>query len=197
MCCQLINRHRNVSLLIGGVLGALGLACYFGCDALVKWQIKKALILTPDSYSYDIWKDIPFAIEYKIYIFNLTNPYAFEHQGAEPVLEEVGPYVFSEHRHKENITFNNNGTVSYQQRRIYHWVYDKMNNVGENDKIVTVNLVLVMAYKLIKNNLEMIPEKLRPVFKQIMNNIQVVSNQTVGALFFTGWNDPLIECKSR
>ena len=195
MCYQLINRNRKVSSVIGVILVTLGFACYFGLNAIIKYEIKKTLVLTEGSYAYDMWKDIPFPIEYYIYMFNLTNPYAVEFQDAVPVLEEIGPYVFREHRHKENITFNSNGTVSYQQRRIYHWVKEKMNNVGEDDKIVFSNLLVAAAVKVIKTKPQMIPKHLRPLVNGVVDTLPLLSNQTVGGLLFSGWKDEFIDSK--
>ena len=196
MCYQQIKTHKKVNSVISVVLVALGLSCYFGLNALIKYEIKKKLVLREGSYAYDMWKDIPFPIEYSIYMFNLTNPWAFEHDNAQPVLEEIGPYVFNEHRHKENITFHSNGTVSYQQRRTYDWVPEKMNNVNEGDTIVFINMLVAAAVKMIKTTPEIIPEDLRPYVSGILNNLPLLSYQTAGALLLTGWQDPFIDGKS-
>ena len=40
----------------------------------------------------------------KFMFFNVTNPEEVKAGNARPILKEVGPYVYSEIRHKENIT---------------------------------------------------------------------------------------------
>ena len=52
------------------------------------------LILHEGTEFFDIWKDVPIPIYQKIYIFNITNPVEFVHEGKKPNLQELGPYVF-------------------------------------------------------------------------------------------------------
>ena len=42
--------------------------------------------------------------------------------GARPVVEEVGPYVFTEQHTKTGIVWNDNGTVTYKQIRTWHFM---------------------------------------------------------------------------
>lgn len=40
-----------------------------------------------------MWQKIPFALDFKIYLFNYTNPEEVQ-KGATPVVKEIGPYFF-------------------------------------------------------------------------------------------------------
>lgn len=74
-----------------------------------------------NSSTYDIWQDTnsPDAppLYMNFHVFNITNPDEWL-AGAKPVLVDIGPYAYVQHRVKLNVTFNENGTlVSY-----YMWV---------------------------------------------------------------------------
>lgn len=40
-----------------------------------------------------MWEKIPFALEFKVYLFNYTNPEEVQ-KGGVPIIKEVGPYHF-------------------------------------------------------------------------------------------------------
>lgn len=40
-----------------------------------------------------MWEKIPFALDFKIYIFNYTNVEEVQ-KGAAPIVKEIGPYHF-------------------------------------------------------------------------------------------------------
>ena len=50
------------------------------------------------------WKDPPVTPILKIYFFNLTNSVEFLN-GAKPIVNKVGPYVYLQEIHKTNIRF--------------------------------------------------------------------------------------------
>ena len=45
--------------------------------------------------------------------------------GAKPVVQEVGPYVYTEEHHKSDLKWNPNGTVTYKQIRTWHFLPDR------------------------------------------------------------------------
>lgn len=49
--------------------------------------------LRPGSQMRGIFSELPFALDFKIYIFNITNPDEV-HKGGKPKLQEIGPYHF-------------------------------------------------------------------------------------------------------
>ncbi len=68
-----------------------------------------------------------------------TNFYQVTNRGAKPHLVEMGPYVYEQRVHRKNITFNdNNGTVTFEQTRTYHFVPEKSNG-SEADVVCTIS----------------------------------------------------------
>lgn len=51
------------------------------------------LALKPGSEMRKIWSKIPDPLNFKIYIFNVTNPMDVQ-RGRVPVLTEIGPYFY-------------------------------------------------------------------------------------------------------
>jgi scavenger receptor class B, member 1 len=52
-------------------------------------------------------------------------------EGAKPVLQQVGPYVFTEKHHKSDLQWNKNGTVTYKQIRTWNFLPEE--TVGSLD----------------------------------------------------------------
>lgn len=55
------------------------------------FQQKSALY--PNSEIRELWSDLPIPIDFKIYIFNITNAEDIE-KGAYPHVKEVGPFFY-------------------------------------------------------------------------------------------------------
>lgn len=51
------------------------------------------VILYENSEQFQRWHTLPQPLEFKVYIFNVTNPDAI-HNGALPIVKEIGPYVY-------------------------------------------------------------------------------------------------------
>ena len=55
----------------------------------------------------------------QVYFFNLTNPVEVFDGREKPRLVEVGPYTYQQQWLKQNITWHDNGTISYKTRKIF------------------------------------------------------------------------------
>ena len=56
---------------------------------------------------------------FQVYFFNLTNAEAVFKGLEKPKLVEVGPYTYTQKWTKQNITWHENGTLSYRTRKIF------------------------------------------------------------------------------
>lgn len=52
------------------------------------------MTLKPGNEIRDMWSNLPFSIDFKIYLFNVTNARDVEENGDIPMLDEIGPFVF-------------------------------------------------------------------------------------------------------
>lgn len=53
----------------------------------------QAIALKPGSEIRELYAKVPFAIDFKIYMFNILNREEVAN-GGKPKLQEIGPYVF-------------------------------------------------------------------------------------------------------
>lgn len=51
------------------------------------------MTLEPGTELRDMWSNLPFSIDFKIYIFNVTNARDVAN-GDTPMLDEIGPFVY-------------------------------------------------------------------------------------------------------
>jgi len=70
--------------------------------------------------------------------------------GAKPVVQEVGPYVYTEEHHKSDLQWNTNGTVTYKQIRTWHYLPDRTPG-SLDDQVSTLNIILVRVSLLEEN----------------------------------------------
>jgi scavenger receptor class B, member 1 len=56
-------------------------------------KISQQVALKPGGFLRGIWTDVPFPLDFRINIFNLTNPDEFLN-GGKPRVHEIGPYMF-------------------------------------------------------------------------------------------------------
>jgi len=138
---------------------------------------------------WGMWKVSPVPMYINFYFFNILNPEDIYKSGAKLQLQEVGPYVFKEVHERVNITNYPNGTMSFQQKRM--WYFDEERTNGTLDDIITsLNVPLVgAAYTMVDYPL------LQPGFSGFLdiNNIKdVFTEKKVRELLFEGYSDPLL-----
>ncbi|KAH9515608.1 Scavenger receptor class B member 1 [Bulinus truncatus] len=136
-----------IIIIIGILLAAIGGALFPLIDYFIQEEIKKKVVISNTSETYDIWQDVPVPVYMQFYIFNVDNPLEIK-SGEKPALKQLGPYTYREKRTKFDITWNENGTVSYKQNRTFYFV-PEMSSGDESDMITTVNpLMAVIAQSL-------------------------------------------------
>ncbi|XP_073981559.1 sensory neuron membrane protein 1-like isoform X2 [Rhodnius prolixus] len=83
------------------------------------------------------WSKFPIAVEFRIFIFNVTNPLEV-HQGAKPKVQEIGPYFFDEW--KEKALFEDDAkedTVAFNQKTT--WIFQKSQSGGlTGEEMITI-----------------------------------------------------------
>ncbi|XP_057325256.1 protein croquemort-like isoform X2 [Microplitis mediator] len=177
-----------------------GVACAAICSGITAgflWNsifykiLFKELVLSPTSQSYTMWEKTPIPMYLEIYLFNWTNPKDFSLKSKyKPHFNEMGPYVFSEVDYKVNQVWNENDTITFQQKRVWHFIASKSNGTL-SDKITNINPVAAsIGYKLRFKGLFALLA-VNSVLK-ILNETQTIT-KTVRELLFDGYHDELLE----
>lgn len=182
-CCQIALVVWCLSSVVAGV--SLIVAFPYIFDAVLEAKME----VLPGSFSYDLWHYTPIPLYIRFYLFNLTNPDEFTN-GAKPVLQEVGPYVYREFHEKINITFNPNDTVTYFQQRWWHWDQEASGNNTQDDEVIILNTVPVSAAWAVRKNSGLL-SGLNLFFKQMDENLTL--SVPVRQLLFDGFPDPLLD----
>lgn len=105
------------------------------------YMIQKDLKLRNDTMSYYYWQKPGVVRLTKVYIFNVTNADGVLRRGERPRLQEVGPYVYREEMEKVNVQFHDNDTVTFQHRKILHFVPEMSRSMTE--RICVPNIPLL------------------------------------------------------
>uniref|UniRef100_A0A0A9Z111 Scavenger receptor class B member 1 n=1 Tax=Lygus hesperus TaxID=30085 RepID=A0A0A9Z111_LYGHE len=173
----------SLALLLGGLLVAI----FF--NAWVNFFIDRHITLKDGGQVFEMWKKPPVVPVMRVYVYNVTNADDFLNNGDKPILDELGPFVYVEQWEKVNLTFNDNGTVSFQQRKTF--VFDPDQSEGdENDMVVVPNIPMLSATSQSKHAARF----LRLAMASIMDILKIKPfvEVSVGQLLW-GYEDPLLK----
>lgn len=137
---------------IGAALVALGAVLgWLLFPYVVNIVIGKQLALKEGSDAWDRFVDLPIALDMQLSIFNVTNKEEIM-RGAKPRLQEVGPYVYKQHRHKFDIKYNEkDDTVTYRQRLIHIFDQELSGRFKADDVVTVVNPALLSMMGIMQN----------------------------------------------
>ncbi|XP_054449951.1 scavenger receptor class B member 1 isoform X1 [Pteronotus mesoamericanus] len=181
-------RWAVAALGCAGLLCAvLGAVMIVAVPSIIKQQVHKNVRIDPSSLSFNMWKDIPVPFYLSVYFFDIVNPSAIL-QGRQPEVRERGPYVYREYRHKTNITFNDNDTVSFLEFRHFKFQPDKSSGL-ESDYIVMPNILVLSAAVMMEDK----PMSLKLLMTLAFSTLgqRAFMNRTVGEIMW-GYDDPLV-----
>ncbi|XP_055531057.1 sensory neuron membrane protein 2 isoform X1 [Wyeomyia smithii] len=95
------------------------------------------------------WETLPQPLDFKVYIFNVTNPYEVQ-MGRRPRVVEIGPYVYFEYRRKDNIRFSRDRSkVHFSQQQIYVFDAESSYPLTENDPLTVLNMPMNSILQII------------------------------------------------
>ncbi|KAI4785550.1 hypothetical protein KUCAC02_037693 [Chaenocephalus aceratus] len=131
-----------VGFIVCGVLMVFfGVVLTFVGPIIIEDQVVKNTVIDPkNSMSYTMWKDVPVPFFMSVYFFNVLNPQEVL-IGEKPMVEQKGPFV--KRIQKDNITFHDNGTVSYLEYRTYY--FEPTMSSGNESEVVTMPNMLVLG----------------------------------------------------
>nr|CAH7723411.1 unnamed protein product [Callosobruchus chinensis] len=181
---------RLAVILIGVFTLAVGII--LSSIPWLDYIILKNLKLRDGSLSFQYWQKPGVIRLTKVYIFNVTNPDNFLHHGEKAKLQEIGPFVYREDMEKVNIKFHDNGTVSYQHKKILEFVPEL--SVDKDLKLVVPNIpLLTLATQ--SNNLGYLVQKTISVILSMGSFKPFVSLKADELVF--GYDDKLVALAHR
>ncbi|XP_006865422.1 PREDICTED: scavenger receptor class B member 1 [Chrysochloris asiatica] len=181
-------RRAATALGVIGLLGAvLGAVMIVVVPSLIQQQVLKNVRINPNSLSFNMWKEIPVPFYLSVYFFHVVNPDEIL-KGEKPEVQERGPYVYREFRHKTNITFNDNDTVSFLEYRSFQFQPDRSHG-SESDYIVIPNILVLGAAMKMEDK----PMTMKLVLTMTLSAFgqRAFMNRTVGEIMW-GYDDPLV-----
>ncbi|KAJ8706232.1 hypothetical protein PYW08_010858 [Mythimna loreyi] len=166
-----------------------GIFCAIFFMKLVGLYIDHELVLREGSQTFDWWAHPPVRPFVHVYVYNVTNADEFLNNGSKPVLDELGPYVYSEDWEKVNITNNQNGTLSFNYKRTYTFRPDLSTGL-DDDAVVVPNIPMLSATSQSKHAARF----LRLAMASIMDILKIKPfvEVSVGQLLW-GYEDPLLK----
>uniref|UniRef100_A0A1B6CTY0 Uncharacterized protein n=1 Tax=Clastoptera arizonana TaxID=38151 RepID=A0A1B6CTY0_9HEMI len=173
---------------VGAILVLLGLTFPYYWSKILMVLVERDLVLSPTSKSYGIWEGTPVPITMDFYFWNWTNS---EHLYTQkPAFVELGPYRFREFHQKENISWNDNGTVTFQMKRT--WFFDEEYSNGTlDDKVTTLNAIAMTAAHTVRDWSFFYKGGLSLTLSATEQEVSI--NRRVGELLFEGYTDKLID----
>ncbi|XP_055846378.1 sensory neuron membrane protein 2 isoform X1 [Episyrphus balteatus] len=126
---------------VGVLIAAAG--AFFGWylfPSVVHKQVEEGVVIADGTEQYERFLRLPQPISFKVYIFNVTNVNRVQ-QGAIPIVQEVGPYVYKQYRSKRVKQFSRDGSkVTYVQD--YRFEFDEEASAPhtQSDTVVALNM---------------------------------------------------------
>ncbi|XP_065172223.1 scavenger receptor class B member 1-like isoform X3 [Atheta coriaria] len=101
------------------------------------------ILFVPGGEIFELWRAPPVDLYLRVWVFNITNHEEFLAGNEKMKVVEVGPYVYRELMTHENVTFNENGTVSANPRHILEFVPEQSVSDHETDRLILPNIALL------------------------------------------------------
>lgn len=149
------------------------------------------LIIKNGSVNYQNWIKTPIPMYLEIYLFNWTNPGDIQrYPEVKPHFEEMGPYVFHEVHERVNLVWNDNNTVTFNQRRTWHFD-PELSRGSLNDTVTNLNAISLSAAYFMRDESFLL--KLAVEALLAADGSLFWENKPVRDLLFDGLQDPLVE----
>lgn len=167
----------------------LGVLVTCGFSALVKMIVDHQVALRVGGQSFGWWSKPPVEPMMSIYVYNVTNADEFLNNGSKPALNELGPYVYIETWEKVNIVENENGTISFNQKKVFVFS-EELSEGTEDDVVIVPNIPMLSATSQSKHAARF----LRLAMASIMDILKIKPfvEVSVGQLLW-GYEDPLLK----
>ncbi|XP_048006328.1 sensory neuron membrane protein 2 isoform X1 [Leguminivora glycinivorella] len=133
IACGVSTAVLGTALLLSSTIVGYGLL-----DGIINGMIAGEVSLADGSLNLERFIDVPFAMNFSVRAFNLTNPDAVAN-GAIPIVEEVGPYIYKLYQTRE-IMESDEDTLTYRLRERFEFDTEGSFPYSEDDIITTANV---------------------------------------------------------
>ncbi|CAH2077141.1 unnamed protein product, partial [Iphiclides podalirius] len=187
----------SVAVKSGFLMGFGAMFVVVGAVMVVYWptiffaQLQSMMILTKESTSFSIWREIPIPMYLECYMFNITNvDEILAGKNVSLKVVELGPYVYKERHAKENITWNDNSTVTYYNER--WWTFQpEMSNGSLSDNITSINPIVATVGYVMRHEPLFVRVAVDVFMRMSHENLFLTAN--VSSWLFDGISDPLFD----
>ncbi|XP_017757979.1 PREDICTED: sensory neuron membrane protein 1-like [Eufriesea mexicana] len=147
--CKCVTMKPKKLGIIGGSLFAFGvLICAIIFPPFLRSQIKKQIALKANSEMRDLWSDFPLPLDFKIYLFNVTNHMEIM-GGATPIVQEVGPFFYDEYKQKvDMVDREEDDTLEYSLKSTWYFNPSKSGSLTGEEEIVIPHVLILSIVKL-------------------------------------------------
>lgn len=112
----------------------------------ILFQIFQNTALKPNSRIRGMWTNIPFPLDFRVYLFNVTNPNEVM-QGRKPKVQEIGPYFFQEKKSKINMKdHEEDDTVTFNAVDTFFFDPSKSEGLTGDEIIMFPHIFLVVSH---------------------------------------------------
>ncbi|KXJ75698.1 hypothetical protein RP20_CCG011200 [Aedes albopictus] len=193
MCSKCSNKAKRwwslgISVGICVIAIALGVSWPF----IIEKEVEKQFVFTPGTQLYDNWLNPPIDTLLELYLWNWTNTEDYRSDNYKPHLEQLGPYTFREKKERVDLKWDDDeDTLTFYQRRIWHFEPELSKGDLENDMVVTINPILLTIGFMMQDS------PYQDFIDSILNlNPQFVDNPfynvRVKDILFDGYDDVLL-----
>ncbi|XP_017774848.1 PREDICTED: protein croquemort-like isoform X2 [Nicrophorus vespilloides] len=186
------KRRCNLSCLLffGLIILISGVCLLFLTPTIMKCILESKLGMSPNSKVFNIWKKSDGSTFMEIFFHNWTNPGDGHDPTVKPKFEEIGPFRFREFKEKLDVSWNDDETISYKQKK--KWIFDRNSSCCSlSTKLTTLNAVLVTMSHKSKDWSFPFKSGINLALKALTPNLYVTRNAS--ELLFEGYVDPLLE----
>ncbi|XP_058117793.1 sensory neuron membrane protein 1 [Anopheles ziemanni] len=125
-------------VLVFGVVFSYGIF-----PSILRFMIKQNVLLKPGTQIRDMFEKIPFPLDFKLHLFNVTNPEEIM-RGGKPHVNDIGPLYFEEWKEKYDTVDNaEEDTLTFTLRNT--WIFRPDLSVLTGEEIVTLPHPLMMG----------------------------------------------------
>ncbi|XP_076384781.1 sensory neuron membrane protein 1 isoform X1 [Megalopta genalis] len=136
--------------IIGGSMFSFGLFFLtFTFPTILRSQVKKQVALKPGSEMRGLWSNLPFPLDFKVYLFNVTNPVEIT-AGQKPILQEVGPFFYDQYKEKvDQVDNDEEDSIEYNVKVTWYFNPALSNGLTGDEELYLPNLLALLTLKFV------------------------------------------------